>query len=167
MPVSMNRIALLIASLAVFAAAPALAEPVKVAKTIPFAAESDVRQKVKDECAIQTKIPAFLAQFSSDVELVEGDLGEKGRVLTIEITAVRAPGGGAFSGPKSVTVSGVLRENGATIGSFRASRYSGGGAFGGYKGTCAIVGRCAKAIGKDIATWLRNPGTDSKLGDAN
>ena len=166
MSVSTIRIALLFASIAVFAAAPAAAGPVKVAKTLSFSAESEVRQKVKDECALQTKIPAYLAQYSSDVELVEGDLGSEGRVLTIEITAVHAPGGGAFSGPKSVSVSGVLQENGATVGNFRGARYSGGGVFGGYKGTCAIVGRCGKAIGKDIATWLKNPGKDSLLGDA-
>jgi hypothetical protein len=162
----MNRIVLLFVSLALLAAAPAAAEPVKVAKTIGFAAESEVRPKVKDECALQTKIPAFLAQYSSDVELVEGDLGDKRRVLTIEITAVHAPGGGAFSGPKSVSISGVLKENGATVGNFRGARYSTGGAFGGHKGTCAIVGRCAKTLGKDVATWLKNPGKDSLLGDA-
>jgi len=164
--VSTNRIVLLIASLALFAASPAVAETVKVAKTLPFAATSEVRQKVKDECALQTKIPAYLADFSSDVELVEGDLGSEGRVLKIEITAVHAPGGGAFSGPKTVSISGVLTENGNEIGNFRASRYSTGGAFGGYKGTCSIVGRCAKTLGKDVAGWLKNPGKDSMLGDS-
>jgi len=161
-----NRIVLLSASLAILAAAPAVAETVKVAKSIPYAESSEVREKVQAECALQTKIPAFLAQYSSDVELVDGDPGSEGRVLTIEIIAAHAPGGGAFSGPKSVSVSGVLKENGATIGNFRAARYSTGGAFGGWKGTCAIVGRCAKAIGKDIAGWLKNPGKDSLLGDA-
>ena len=62
--------------------------------------------------------------------------------------------------------SGTLRENGKKIGNFIATRYSGGGAFGFYKGTCAIAGRCAKAIGKDIADWLKSPGVDSRLGDA-
>lgn len=166
MNVYTNRIVLLLASLAVLAAAPAVAETVKVARTIPFAEGSEIRESVKNECALQTKIPAFLADFSSDVELVDGDLGSKGRVLKIEITAALAQGGGAFSGPKSVSISGVLTENGAVIGNFRAARYSTGGAFGGFKGTCAIVGRCAKTLGKDIATWLRNPGKDSMLGDA-
>jgi hypothetical protein len=65
-----------------------------------------------------------------------------------------------------MTVEGVLRDNGREIGSFTAIRYSGGGVFGGYKGTCAIVGRCAKTLGKDIANWLENPQKGSKLGNA-
>jgi hypothetical protein len=87
-------------------------------------------------------------------------------VLELTISQVHAPGGGAFSGAKSMTVKGVLRDNGKEIGSFTATRYSGGGVFGGYKGTCAIVGRCAKAIGKDIAQWLEDPKKGSELGDA-
>ena len=65
-----------------------------------------------------------------------------------------------------MTVKGTLREDGKPIGNFTAERFSGGGVFGGYKGTCAIVGRCAKAIGKDISIWLQNPGKNSRLGDA-
>lgn len=163
---STHRIVLLLASLALIVAAPAAAQTVKTAKAMKFAETSDIRQKVKDECALQTKIPAFLADYASDVELVDGDAGSEGRVLTMEITAVHAPGGGAFSGPKSVSISGTLTENGKKIGNFRAARYTTGGAFGGFKGTCSIVGRCAKALGKDVAGWLENPGTDSMLGDA-
>lgn len=150
-------------------AAGASADPagaVQVLRAIPFASESGAPQKVKDECALDTKVPSFLAEYNSSVQLVDGALGESGRVLTLEITQVHAPGGGAFSGPKSMTVKGTLRENGQEVGNFTASRYSGGGAFGGYKGTCGIVGRCAKAIAKDISEWLSKPGVNSSLGDA-
>jgi len=37
--------------------------------------------------------------------------------------------------------------------------------FAAYKGTCSIVGRCAKSIGKDISNWLENPTDDASLGD--
>lgn len=144
----------------------ASAGTVKVPQTIGFSDDADVRPKVKDECQVQTKVPKFLKDFSSDVELVEGDPGGAGRVLSMRITEVHAPGGGAFSGPKWVTVKGELHEDGRVIGNFTARRGSGGGVFGGYKGTCAIVGRCAKTIGKDIAAWLESPGKDSRLGDA-
>jgi hypothetical protein len=139
---------------------------IQVLRTIPFASESGVSQKVKDECQLETKVPQFLSSYSKSVELVDGPLGPAGRVLELKITQVHAPGGGAWSGAKSMTVKGTLRQDGEEIGNFIASRYSGGGAFGGYKGTCAIVGRCAKTIGKDIAAWLKNPGKDSRLGDA-
>lgn len=152
--------------LLVAAAGAASAEGVKVLRSIPFSSESDAPQKVQDECQLQTKIPSFLSSYSSDVELVDGSLPSRGRTLTLEIGDVHAPGGGAFSGPKTVTVTGTLRENGQKIGNFVATRYSGGGAFGFYKGTCAIAGRCAKALGKDIADWLKNPAKDSRLGDA-
>jgi len=161
-----NRIALLLAALVVLAAGPALAQTVQVPRSIPFAENADVREKVKDECALQTKIPTFLAEFSDSVELVDGAPATSGRSLQIEITAVHAPGGGAFSGPKSVSVKGTLMEDGQAIGDFRATRYSGGGVFGGYKGTCAVAGRCAKAIGKDVAGWLANPSKGALLGDA-
>jgi hypothetical protein len=142
------------------------AEGVRVARTIPYAEGSDAPQKVKDQCQLETKVPQFLAAYAGDVELVDGALGKKGRVLELTITDVRAPGGGAFSGPKALSVKGTLSENGKRIGNFVATRFSGGGAFGFTKGTCAIVGRCAKAIGKDIADWLKSPGKDSRLGDA-
>ena len=45
-------------------------------------------------------------------------------------------------------------------------RGGGGGAFGGYKGTCAILGRCVQAIGKDVGGWLLAPSMNAKLGDA-
>ena len=82
---------------------------------------------------------------------------KKGRVLALEITEVHAPGGGAFSGPKWMSVKGELFDNGKQIGSFRAKRLSTGGAFGGFKGTCAIIGRCSKTLGSDIAGWLGSP----------
>ena len=42
----------------------------------------------------------------------------------------------------------------------------GGGAFGAFKGTCSIIGRCTKALGQDIATWLTAPTQNAEIGDA-
>ena len=89
----------------------------------------------------------------------------EGRVLHVEISSVVGPQGGAWSGAKSVTVEGKLTENGEVIGTFKGNRYSGGGAFGGYKGTCSILGRCAKTLGSDIAKWLAKPTMDARLGN--
>jgi hypothetical protein len=37
---------------------------------------------------------------------------------------------------------------------------------GGVRGTCATLGRCAQAIGRDVAAWLTAPTLDAELGDA-
>ena len=155
-----------VAAVIVAGSSSAWAATVKVARVVPFAEGSGASDKVKAECQLETKVTTFLAEFSNDVELIDGAPGPDGRVLELAITSVHAPGGGAFSGGKSMTVSGTLRQDGTEIGDFVASRISGGGAFGGYKGTCGIVGRCAKVIGKDIAAWLANPAKGSRLGDA-
>jgi hypothetical protein len=136
----------------------------QVLRAIPYAKDAEVRQAVRDTCQLETKVPGFIAQFGSDVVLVDQLKG--GRVLELAITQVHAPGGGGFSGPKWMTVTGTLREGGRAVGTFRAKRFTTGGVFAGFKGTCSIIARTTKAIGSDIATWLENPGMDSKLGDA-
>ena len=136
----------------------------QVLRAIPYAKGVEVRQAVRDQCQLETKVPGYIAEFGSDVVLVDRLGG--GRVLELAITEVHAPGGGGFSGPKWMTVTGTLREGRRVVGTFRAKRFTTGGAFAAFKRTCSIIGRCTKAIGRDIAAWLENPGMDSKLGDA-
>jgi len=37
--------------------------------------------------------------------------------------------------------------------------------FAGFKGTCSIMGRCVKALGRDVAEWLQSPSKGAVLGD--
>jgi hypothetical protein len=152
----------------VLAASPAFAQATKVPRSIPFANNAAVPEAVRNQCELNTKVPEFIAQSAgSSVELVDGPVSRKaGRTLEMEITEVHAPGGGAFSGAKWMSVNGTLYDQGKQIGSFRAKRYSTGGAFGAFKGSCAIIGRCAKAIGQDIAGWLAAPSQNAQLGNA-
>ena len=161
-------LALAAGALVLMAAGAASAQVTKVQRSIPYAANAAVPQAVRDQCQLQTKVPEFVAAAAgSSVELVDGAVNRKsGRVLEMEITEVHAPGGGVFSGAKWMAVNGNLYDRGKSIGSFRARRYSTGGAFGGFKGTCGILGRCSKAIGDDIARWLAAPTPNANLGDA-
>lgn len=84
-----------------------------------------------------------------------------GKALTMKITSVLAPGGGSWSGPKSVEVRGTLWENGKQLGSFTARRNTTRG-----RGTCGMLERNAKEIASDIAKWIEAPGKDSRLGDS-
>ena len=141
-----------------------------VVSPVPFAEDSGATGNVKDECTLETRLPQFIAEAAKrGVKVVIGpapEEGAEGKYLYLEFTHVLGAGGGAWSGPKSVTAKGELIENGEVIGSFISSRFSTGGAFGGYKGTCSILGRCIKAMGKDIAAWLKSPTMDAHLGDA-
>jgi len=149
----------------------AVAGDIQVAATTPFSENGAIREAVKNECQLQTKLPGFVKEFADsygvDVTLTEKTPSKsKGKVLVLEITGVSGGGGGAWSGAKSVQAKGELFENGKSIGNFTVSRYSGGGMFAAYKGTCSIMGRCVKTMGKDIATWLQHPTKNARLGDS-
>jgi hypothetical protein len=144
---------------------PALAaDPVKISPQTPFAEGISVPDAVRKECGLETQIPTLLTEAAAGgVAISEGDLNTyPGRVLKTRITHILAPGGGPWSGPKSVKVDGELVEGGKVIGSFQARRNATGGGFG----TCAMLTRCAQAIAKDINGWLAAPALDSRLGDA-
>ena len=96
-----------------------------------------------------------------------GAVPSQGHYIDMAITQVHMPGGGAWSGPKWVEVKGTLHEgDGDAVASFRAKRFSTGGAFAIVKGNCIIVRRCARAIADDIALWLTNPIDGAEIGDA-
>lgn len=90
---------------------------------------------------------------------------ETSHVLDVAITHVHAPSGGGYSGAKWMAVDATLRKDGNVVGTAQSKRFSTGGMFSAYKSTCAIVGRCAKTIGQDLAGWLTNPRKGARLGD--
>jgi len=142
---------------------------VTIASSVPFTKDSEASDAVRKECTLDTRLPEFIEESakSQGVKVVRGTAVPhgKGRVLVMEITNVRGVAGGAWSGPKSVTIDGKLYDSGRLIGSFTARRMSGGGAFGGYKSTCAILGRCVEALGNDVAQFLAKPTMNAKIGD--
>jgi len=144
--------------------AAAVDEVIHIPEVVPFAENTNVPAAVRNECQLGEKVSAFLTESAPNVEVSTGP--EQTRYLSMAITEVYAAGGGAWSGPKWMTVTGTLKENGQAVASFRAKRFSTGGAFGGFKGTCSIIGRCTKAIAQDIAEWLKNPVDGAELGDA-
>lgn len=134
---------------------------------IPFASSADVRDAVVDECRLQEKLARFIEEFSAErnITVTESSSPGAGKVLSVSITDVYAPGGGAFSGGKAVTIEGELTENGNTLGTFRARRISGGGAFAAFKGTCDILGRDVETLGSDVSRFLTDPKQDVRMGN--
>src|SRR5574341_694093 len=120
--VRVAKLAFLVA-FAAAAAASAASAAVQVARSISFAPTAGASEAVKQECQLQTQVPASLQQAGADVQLVDAP-SKSGRALELSITEVHAPGGGPFSGPKWMAVSGQLYEKGKLVGSFRAKRLS-------------------------------------------
>ena len=167
---SCQRIALLfaLAAGALFLAAPtAFAQATKVPRSIPFANNAAVPEAVRSQCQLQTKVPEFLAQSAgSSVELVDAPSRKRGAFSKWRSPKCTRPEAEPSRGAKWMSVNGTLYDRGKQIGSFRAKRFSTGGAFGAFKGSCAIIGRCAQVIGQDIAGWLAAPTQNAQLGDA-
>jgi hypothetical protein len=145
------------------------ADSVTIPKRVPFAKGADIPQAVVAECGLPEKTAQFIQEFAGknmDVKLAENVTSKTpGKVLTMQLTGIKGTAGGAWSGAKAVSAEGTLYDNGKVVGSFKVIRHSGGGAFGGYKGTCSILGRCSKAVGKDVAGWLQAPSMNARLGE--
>ncbi|WP_049721236.1 hypothetical protein [Gilvimarinus polysaccharolyticus] len=141
-----------------------------ISDDIPFSSDLDVRKEIRDECQLGTKMSGFLQTYVGKrgytvTTYTQGEAAPKGLVLNVEIDNVQAPGGGAWSGSKSVGASGTLTDNGKEIGSFRGQRTTSGGAFGAFKGTCSFLGRDVKSLAADISKWMVDPKPNARLGE--
>lgn len=120
-----------------------------------------VADNIKAECKLsETQSEAVLKQLAAagvPAQAAASDaVPAQGRYLQLRIESAMSAGN-AFTGHrKQVTTSARLFENGKEVAQTTLSRDSGGGAFGGYKGSCNVLRRCAITLGKDIAGWVRN-----------
>jgi hypothetical protein len=152
-------------------AMPAMADTVRIASSAPYAEDAEIANKIRTECVqLQTQLPAYTAQFGKEfgvsVALAdEVSPQDGGRVLQLEIYEAVSMGNAFIGHQKYSKVRGTLFEDGQKVASFKGMRNSMGGAFGGYKGSCSVLGRTVKALGKDIALWLSNPQDGAQLGD--
>jgi hypothetical protein len=132
----------------------------QLARTAAFAPNAGASSAVQSECQLQTLVPQGVQGASSEVTLVDAP-SKGGRWLELTISEVHAPGGGLFSGPKWMTVTGTLYDRGKKLGSFRAKRITTGA-----RSTCGSLQKIAQVIGQDIAAWLAAPTANAEIGDA-
>ena len=121
--------------------------------------------KAVSECQIDVLLAQWLADRSPAIQI--GDLGNATHYLELAITEIHMPGGGGWSGPKWMELTGELREgNGNAVASFRAKRFSTVALNPLKRPTCQMVQRAGKAIARDVSRWLQNPLDGAELGDA-
>ncbi len=140
-----------------------------VIKPVSYKADAYIRDAIKEECNLDGKLAQFIEEYAAgqyaDIITDGSKAPADAQVLTVEIEEVQGGAGGAWSGAKVVKIKGSVTKNGKQLGDFVARRYSGGGVFAAYKGTCSILGRCVKALGRDVAEWLAHPTPKAVLGD--
>ena len=137
---------------------------------VVFAKDLQVREAVRKECQLLTKLPGFVQSYAQDQYAginLDAKRSTKSDYLEIEITDLPKYKKNAWAGRGGqwVTIKGSLLRKGKKTLAFTANRGSMGGFMGAYKGTCALLGRCTKTLGKDVAEWLKNPVDGATLGD--
>jgi hypothetical protein len=141
----------------------AAADSIRVLFETPLSNAADIPPAVRNECRqIGRELPNAIVRSSRNVVLVKTPrelTAKRGKYLAVEITQVRAKGGGVITGPKHLVVRGVLYENGKEIADFEGERASMGAA-----STCASLEKAEKALGTDIARWLERPHPHDRLG---
>ena len=123
---------------------------------------------IQDECALDTRLLDNLKEAAADnnIELIVGGKpGPKDAVLKLKIDNALSSGNAFIGHRKFVVVGGELYEGSKKITEFQVARRSGGGFFGGYKSSCAVLGGCTKTIAQDIVQWLKNPTENALLGN--
>ncbi len=146
------------------------ADPVLMPKPVPFASANQIAGNIKRECTIQDQLADYIGEYAAEknikvnfAETVAPD--SAAQVLEVQIEDSESRGNAFIGHRKSTTATGTLYRRGERIGSFTARRDSMGGMFAGYKGSCSVLGRTVKTLGKDIAEWLAAPSMDAQLGD--
>lgn len=143
-----------------FVTSPASADhPLYIQVPAVLDATAPIPPAVKNECGIEmllgNHVFAAVGRRDSAVKLAssQAQAGES-RYLQLTVLSVHGFGGGAWSGPKSMTIRADLKQGESTVRSTVLSRSSTGGAFAAFKGTCEILDRAAIALGKDVAKWV-------------
>lgn len=126
-----------------------------------FSENAEVPTNVREEChGVASKLTDAVVKYGNAQGLQvranpEVTPTQDGKVVKVSITGMFS-GGNAFIGHrKSASVKAELFENGKLLDTTSYTRNSGGGAFGGFKGSCAVLEHTVNTLGNDVAKWLK------------
>jgi len=143
------------------------AKVIYISNSAGFAKGARINPAIKKECNLNAQIIDYLKIFGvkNNINFVV-TANKKAKKNTLNLTIDNAVSeGNAFIGHrKFVSISGTLKDNGKTY-SFKAARKSGGGFFGAYKSSCAVLGGTVKRLARDTAEWTTMPNDGDRLGD--
>ena len=134
----------------------------------PYSTDSRIAQNIKNECQLDTKLITFITEAATAKGMsvkVSDSIPANAIELQVELTDSMSSGNAFIGHRKFTSISGNLLQSGTSIGTFEAARQSGGGVFGQFKGSCAVLGRTVKALGADVSNWMIKPSKGAALGD--
>lgn len=135
---------------------------------VRYSPRSNVQRNIKEECTLPKALSDNIVKNSINNGLdvrVERNVGKNRFELKVQIEQAVSAGNAFVGHNKFVAISGAIVKGNKVYYTFDAARLSGGGYFGAYRSSCSVLGRIARALGKDVAIWLKNPYDNAKLGD--
>lgn len=147
---------------------------------IIYAEKAIAGQSIRSQCDLPSRLTGYIEKSAARqyARIVRGIqyADAEADVLTIEIPwamgkyargleAHKETWNGKDYGARSLGIAGSLSKNGTVVGDFKAVRKTTGGLFGDLKGNCAALHHDAKALGRDVANWLKNPQPGSRIAD--
>jgi hypothetical protein len=147
------------------------ATAIKVKAKIPYKKGSVIAANIRNECTLNSQLSEFIHAYSVGegigvIRTNRVSRKSKGKTLIVHITDAVSQGNAFIGHRKFTRIKGELYKNGKKQAGFTAARFSGGGAFAGFKGSCSVLGRTVKALGSDVSRWLKHPVDGAHLGDA-
>jgi hypothetical protein len=139
------------------------ADKVLLETPVTYDPKAGVAQPVREQCHVEdllaTRVGAVLAKRnkSENATIAAGGDAAGATVLRLTITHVLGVGGGAWSGPKAITLRAELFEGKELKREQKVNRWSIGGFWGGFKSTCSILDRTATRLAKDLGRWSYDP----------
>lgn len=158
----MKRALFILAGMAALCAAQLSSADEKFVVMVPAALDPNapISDAVKRECNVDTNLATQIFQrvgerYPGTEQVSKPDpLGADRTFVKVTLMNVVGHGGGGWSGPKAITIRADVLRVPKVVATRTMNRQSGGGAFGGVMGTCAIMDRIAAALGRDVAAWL-------------
>ncbi len=147
------------------------ADDVLIATLIPFAEKAEIRDSIRQECGLGSKLSKAVVRRGAKKEVVlsrVGNLAEQaapGRSLELRITDAIQTGAGLFPA-HSITIDGVLKEGGRIVGTMEGTRVAQASFIPFRRGECAILGEAIRLLAKDVIRWVKQPRLDARLGEA-
>ncbi|MEH6459651.1 hypothetical protein [Chitinimonas sp. JJ19] len=141
------------------------ADKVLLSLPIVYSDETEVRDKIKDECSLEAVLAEQLEQQLTKRNkdgrgVVEEDKDTAGyAVMRVQIASAVGNGGGSWSGRKSMMVRAELVEEGKETRTVEFRRATSGVPrfWTPFRSTCALFRHVSKGLSKDLYNWAYNP----------